>query len=221
MPLRGIAKPASIVLEGFPGRAAVGVSGVIVGEVVAREGAIGALGFVEHRDVRLDRAIVHEPVQYLGRAIGAVADQALGIQVEVLQRALDHALCRQYFGLADRRRRRRSERTCGRCDRSTPAKVSLGQWATDRLFPTATKCESWTGDCTAITRQFASPRPAIEGSIWSRRGNRSPRGSPVQSRNTRSTRRRLNMTITVCESTDTGKREASRAACPALRPAST
>jgi len=105
MPLRGIAKPASIVLEGFPGRAAVGVSGVVVGEIVAREATVSALGFVEHWDMRLDTAIVHEPVQHLGRAIGAVADQALGIQVEVLQRALDHALCRQHLGLADRRRR--------------------------------------------------------------------------------------------------------------------
>src|SRR5262249_8865090 len=43
--------------------------------------------------MRLDTAIVHEPVQHLGRAIGAVTDQALGIQIEVLQRALDHALC--------------------------------------------------------------------------------------------------------------------------------
>ena len=34
--------------------------------------------FVEHRDVRLDPAIMHEPVQHLDRAIGAAADQALG-----------------------------------------------------------------------------------------------------------------------------------------------
>jgi hypothetical protein len=92
------------VLEGFPGRTAVRISGVVVGEIVARDGTVSALGFVKHRDVRLDPAIVHEPVQHLGRAIGAVADQALGIQVEVFQRALDHALCRPHFGLADRRR---------------------------------------------------------------------------------------------------------------------
>jgi hypothetical protein len=46
---------------------------------------------------------MHEPIEHLGRAIGAVANQALGIQVQVFQRALDHALCRQDFGLADRR----------------------------------------------------------------------------------------------------------------------
>src|SRR5215475_14470141 len=77
-------EPSAVVLEGFPGRAAVSIGGVIVGEIVAREGTVSALGFVEHWDVRLDPAIVHEPVQHLGRAIGAVADQALGIQVELL-----------------------------------------------------------------------------------------------------------------------------------------
>ena len=66
------------MLEGIPRGAAVGVSGVVVGEVVAREGTVGALGFVEYWNVRLDTAIVHEPVQHLGRAVGGVADQALG-----------------------------------------------------------------------------------------------------------------------------------------------
>ena len=36
-----------IMLEGLPGRAAVGVSGVVVSEVVAREGTVGALGFID------------------------------------------------------------------------------------------------------------------------------------------------------------------------------
>jgi hypothetical protein len=53
-------------------RAAVSVAGVIVGEVLAREGAVRALGFVEHRNVRLDPVVMHESVQHLGRAIGAV-----------------------------------------------------------------------------------------------------------------------------------------------------
>src|SRR5438132_2950482 len=47
-------EPPAVVLEGFPGRTAVSVTGVIVGEVLAREGAFCALGFVEHRNVRLD-----------------------------------------------------------------------------------------------------------------------------------------------------------------------
>ena len=63
--------------EFLPGRADVAVAFVVIGEVVTREGAVGMLGFVEHWDVRLDTAIVHEPVQHLGRAIGAVADLSL------------------------------------------------------------------------------------------------------------------------------------------------
>jgi len=35
------------MLESFPRWAAVGVSGVVVGEVVAREGTVGALGFID------------------------------------------------------------------------------------------------------------------------------------------------------------------------------
>ena len=45
-----------------------------------------------------------KPVQHLGRAVGTVANQALGIQIKALERALDHALYRQGFRLPDRRR---------------------------------------------------------------------------------------------------------------------
>ena len=96
-------------------------------------------------------------------------------------------------------RQRRSDMTCGRCDRSTPARLSLGQCATDRFSPTATKYESWTGDCTAITRQFAQSFASIEASIWSRRGNSPPCAISVQSRSTRSTSRRLNTIFIVSE----------------------
>jgi len=123
-------------------------------------------------------------------------------------------------------------------DRSTPARLSLGQCATDRFSPTATKYESRTGDCTAITRQFAQSSPSIRGSIWSRRGNCPPRAISFQSRSTRSTSRRLNKTIIVSESmldissvsgNITASTEvfsvaslcASRAAFPVLPPAST
>src|SRR5207253_3063632 len=63
---------SAIVLEDLSGRAAVGVALVVVGEVLAREGAVGALGLVEHRDVRLYPAIIHQPVQHLGRAIAGI-----------------------------------------------------------------------------------------------------------------------------------------------------
>jgi hypothetical protein len=70
---------SAIAPEGLCGRTAVGVTGLIVAEIIAREGAVAALRFVVNRDVRLDPAIMHEPVQHLGRAVGGVADQALGI----------------------------------------------------------------------------------------------------------------------------------------------
>jgi hypothetical protein len=40
--------------EFLPGRADVAAALVVIGEVVAREGARGMLGFVEHRDVRFE-----------------------------------------------------------------------------------------------------------------------------------------------------------------------
>jgi len=63
------------------------------------------LGFVEHWDVRLDPVLIDQPVQHLGRSMGGVADQLGRIEIEVRERALDHALCRQHLGLTDRRRR--------------------------------------------------------------------------------------------------------------------
>ena len=63
------------------------------------------LGFVEHGDVRLDPVLIDQPIQHLGRSIGGVADQLGRIEIEACERALDHALCRQHFGLTDRRRR--------------------------------------------------------------------------------------------------------------------
>jgi len=96
-------------------------------------------------------------------------------------------------------RQRRSARTCGRCDRSTPARLSSEECTNDKFSPTATTYESSTGDCTATTRQFIQSTPNIEVSIWSRRGNRCSPAISVQSRSTRSTSRRLNTTFTVSE----------------------
>ena len=56
----------------LPARAGVEIAGVVIGEVGAAEGAVAALGFVEHRDMRLDPALMHQPGEVLGRAIGAV-----------------------------------------------------------------------------------------------------------------------------------------------------
>ena len=85
---------------------------------------------------------------------------------------------------------RRADRTRGRCDRSTPASVSFGHSATARFSPTMIKCESSTGDCTAISRQFAQSSPSIQGSISSRRGQLRPPTISSQWRNTRQTSRR-------------------------------
>src|SRR6059058_721878 len=91
--------------EFLPGRADIAVALVVVGKRVAREGAVGALRFVEDRDVRLNPLLMDQPIQHLGRAIGAVADEALGIEIEACNRPLDHALGCRHLGLTDRRRR--------------------------------------------------------------------------------------------------------------------
>jgi hypothetical protein len=85
---------------------------------------------------------------------------------------------------------RRSERTCGKCESRTPARLSSGQSVKDKFSPTYTKVESRTGDFTAMTRQFSQSTPSIAGSIWSRRGNGSRCAISFHSRSTRSTSRR-------------------------------
>jgi len=90
------------VLEDFPAWAAVGVIGVVVGEVVAREGAVGALGVVEHRDVWLDAALMHQPGEVIGGAVAGVGRKLLGPKAEALMRAIDHPALRRHLGLSDR-----------------------------------------------------------------------------------------------------------------------
>ena len=76
---------------------------MVVGEVLAREGAIPALGFVEDRDMRFDPLLMDQPIQHLGRAVCSVADQLGRIEIEVFERTLDHTPCRCGFGLPDGR----------------------------------------------------------------------------------------------------------------------
>src|SRR5438067_11546499 len=88
-------EPSAVTLEGLASRAPVGVADMVISEVLAREGAVWALGFVEDWDVRLDPTVMNKPVQHLGRAIGGVTDQPGGVESEAFERALDHALgCR-------------------------------------------------------------------------------------------------------------------------------
>ena len=65
------------------------VAFVVVGEVVTREGPVGALGFVEHRNVRFDAALVHQPGEVLSRTVAGVPRQPLGPKIEALLRAVD------------------------------------------------------------------------------------------------------------------------------------
>ena len=60
------------------------------------------LGFVEHRDVRLDPALMHQPGEVLGRAIGGIGRQPFGIEAEAILGPVDHGACRADLRLPDR-----------------------------------------------------------------------------------------------------------------------
>src|SRR5258705_1009300 len=94
-------EPSAVALEGLASRAPVGVADMVVSEVLAREGAVWALGFVEDWNVRLDPTVMNKPVQHLGRAIGGVTDQPGGVQSEAFKRALDHMLCFRHLALSE------------------------------------------------------------------------------------------------------------------------
>src|SRR5215471_10011190 len=56
-------EPPAVALKGLSRRTSIAVTGMIVDKILAREGVVRAFGFVEHRDVRLDPAVIHQPVQ--------------------------------------------------------------------------------------------------------------------------------------------------------------
>ena len=85
--------------------AAVDVARVVVGEVAAGEGPVLARGLVDHRDVRLDALLVHQPVQHLGRAVGRVGGEPFGPQIVALVHPLDHGPGGGDLGLAHGRGR--------------------------------------------------------------------------------------------------------------------
>src|SRR5215469_8470148 len=94
----------AVALKGLSSRTSVAVSGMIVDKILARKGVVRAFGFVEHRDVRLDPAVVHEPVQHLGRAVPGISNQPFRPQVKAVVSALDHGLGGGHLGLTHRRR---------------------------------------------------------------------------------------------------------------------
>jgi hypothetical protein len=51
--------------------------------------------------MRLDPMVIDEPAEHLGRAVGAVAGEPGRIEIEAVDRSLDHALGRGHLGLAD------------------------------------------------------------------------------------------------------------------------
>jgi len=57
------------------------ITGMVVGEVVARESAIR---FVEHRHMRFDAMLMDQPAEHLGRAIGTVAHEPGRIETEAI-----------------------------------------------------------------------------------------------------------------------------------------
>src|SRR5580658_10418331 len=79
----------SALPEFLPGRAGVTVAFVVIVEVVTREGAVAALGVVEHRNVRLDPFFMHQPGKVLRRAVGGISREPLRPQAEALLRTVD------------------------------------------------------------------------------------------------------------------------------------
>src|ERR1700683_3985536 len=84
--------------ELLSGRADIAVAFALIGEVVTREGAVDALGFVEHWNVRLDPALMHQPGEVLGRTVGGISRQPLRPQAEALLPPLRTPLLRRHLG---------------------------------------------------------------------------------------------------------------------------
>ena len=69
-----------------------------------RESSVRAPQLIEHLDVRLNAALVHQPAKHLGRAMAGVGDQARRLDVELLG-AVEHRLGRPDLRLPNGGRR--------------------------------------------------------------------------------------------------------------------
>ena len=80
--------------------AGIAVGLVIVDEVGTTEAAVAA-ALLEHRDVRLDAALVDQPRKVRSIAIAGIGRKALGPVAEPLVRAINHPSLRGHFSLAN------------------------------------------------------------------------------------------------------------------------
>jgi len=74
---------------------------VVVGELGPPECAIGSLGLLEHWEMRLDPALVDQPVEHLRRPVSAIGVQLLGAKAEPVLDPVDHGACRPDLSLAN------------------------------------------------------------------------------------------------------------------------
>ncbi len=91
--------------KNFTAGTTVEVPGMVIGEVIAREDPVCAGGLVEDCNVRLDAVLIDQPGKHLGRAVAAVTEEPVRIEIEPFERALNHAFGGQHLRLPDCRRR--------------------------------------------------------------------------------------------------------------------
>src|SRR6476646_10557573 len=82
-------------------RTVIDVAGRIISKVAARESAIIALRFVEHRDMWRDALLLDQPVQHRSCPVRRISGKPLRLEPEALLRSLDHGLRRADLGLAN------------------------------------------------------------------------------------------------------------------------
>lgn len=59
-------------------------------EVRSRQGTIGPVGLVEHRDMRRDPTLLDQPGQVRGRSVGTIGDKSLRLQPEAFGGPVEH-----------------------------------------------------------------------------------------------------------------------------------
>ena len=83
---------AAKALQLFAVGTGIAIGLFIKDEVRTTERAIGSFTFVPHRHMRLDALVVNHPAQELGRAVGRITDEFLGVHTEAILDSLDHGL---------------------------------------------------------------------------------------------------------------------------------